>query len=159
MSFSSRLERFVRSLSDEASSPPRDDDAPGGGRFGGYTFDPEYAEAMHDLEHFIRHGFDRADGEFRGAGDRAHAAASGGAAGRAQIPTAVRRAFRALETEAGADFAAVNRSYKRLIAGYHPDKHASNPDRAAAATEVSKRLNLAYRAIRDYYIVTGRIDP
>ena len=74
-------------------------------------------------------------------------------------PPAVRSAFRALEVEPGVPFAAVTGSYKRLIAEYHPDRHSMNTERAAAATEVTKRLNLAYRAVRDYYLMIGVIDP
>ncbi|TVQ40979.1 MAG: J domain-containing protein [Spirochaetaceae bacterium] len=149
MSFTSRFEDFVRLLVDEHDHEHGTADR---ARFGGYTFDPDYAEAMQDLEYFIRHGFERPGGEPPRRGrHRADEAA--------RMPVAVRRAFRALEVSPGAQFDAVTRAYKRLIAEYHPDRHAADPARAEAATEVSKRLNLAYRAVRDYYLVIGRIDP
>ena len=150
MSFSSRIEQFVRSLIDEYSAETEQIWAQDRGGFGGYRFDPDYAEAAEDLEYFIRNGFERQPENT----DRRRSTTEV-----ARMPIAVRRAFRALEVPPGAGFAEVSRSYKRLITEYHPDRHAGDPERTEAATEVSKRLNLAYRIIRDYYIVIGLIDP
>ncbi len=163
MSLTGRFERFVRSLLDEDDSTAGADRT----RFGGYALDPDYADAMSELEHFVAHGFDLPPGTSPGEGE----ARAGGRGRRTTTrdgktspgpggePPAVRRAFRALEVDPGAPFDTVTRSYKRLIAEYHPDKHAGEADRAEAATEVTKRLNLAYRAVRDYYLVIGLIDP
>lgn len=163
MSLTGRFEQFVRSLLDE------DDSTAGthGTRFGGYALDPDYADAMSELEHFVAHGFDPPPNASPGArearaGERGPRVTPGDGKPSPRPgdePPAVRRAFRALEVDPGAPFDAVTRSYKRLMAEYHPDKHAGDTDRAEAATEVTKRLNLAYRAVRDYYLVIGVIDP
>ena len=151
MSLSRRFADFVRSLIDEHEKGHEEGQtARDRSRFGGYAFDPDYAEAMQDLEYFVRTGFER---------PRQETSRQPGGGQYSQMPIAVRRAFRALEVAPGTRFDQVSRSYKRLIAEYHPDRHAANPQRAEAATEVSKRLNLAYRAIRDYYIVIGSVDP
>lgn len=172
MSIESRLEEFVRSLlgEDETST-----DAYGGSGAGPNRYrpgsrnrpepwaststhhDPDYAAALADLEYYLRTGTDRPDAATQRSREplRNH----GRAATKTVIPTTVVRAFNALEVTPGTDFALVTRAYKRLLAQFHPDKHASGPKRAAAANEVTKRLNLAYRVVRDYYLVTGKITP
>lgn len=59
--------------------------------------------------------------------------------------------FRTLELDPSADYAAVRKSYRRLVAKYHPDRHASNPERYKAATEVSRRITEAYDGLRDHF--------
>lgn len=185
MSIEARLEEFVRSLlgedapssgssidvsSDSSTDYPGNSNAnaargqTGAGRgdrsrtHRGPRHDPDYARAMADLEHYLRTGMDRPDATTRRgagpAGGRGHHVDA-----TTTIPKTVRRAFSALEVAPGVDFVTVTRSYKRLLAQFHPDRHASGPERSAAATEVTKRLNLAYRVIRDYYLVIGKTPP
>ncbi|KIG13645.1 hypothetical protein DB30_07853 [Enhygromyxa salina] len=56
--------------------------------------------------------------------------------------------YRTLEVPVGADFATVRKSYRRLIAQYHPDKFASDPEKYAAATEVARKITNAYDGLR-----------
>jgi DnaJ-domain-containing protein 1 len=59
----------------------------------------------------------------------------------------LRRAYAALEVPFGADFEAVRKSYRTLMRKYHPDRHASAPDKLKAATEVAQQLTQAYKLI------------
>ncbi len=59
----------------------------------------------------------------------------------------LRRAYAALEVPFGADFATVRKSYRALMRKYHPDRHASAPDKQKAATELAQKLTLAYKLI------------
>ncbi len=52
-----------------------------------------------------------------------------------------------LEAPYGADLETVRKSWKRLLAKYHPDLHSSDPEKQKLATELTKGLNKAYRAL------------
>jgi DnaJ-domain-containing protein 1 len=56
--------------------------------------------------------------------------------------------YRTLEVEVHADFVTVRKSYRRLLAKYHPDKYAGDPDKYAAATEVARKITTAYNGIK-----------
>ena len=56
--------------------------------------------------------------------------------------------YRTLEVEPGTDMATVRKSYRRLLAKYHPDKYASDPDKYAAATEVARKITTAYNGLK-----------
>ncbi len=52
-----------------------------------------------------------------------------------------------LEVPYGADLETVRTSWKRLLAKYHPDLHSSDPQKQHVATELTKGLNTAYKAL------------
>ncbi|PRP91729.1 Dna-J like membrane chaperone protein [Enhygromyxa salina] len=56
--------------------------------------------------------------------------------------------YRTLEVPADADFATVRKSYRRLVAKYHPDKYAADPEKYAAATEVARKITTAYNGLK-----------
>lgn len=56
-----------------------------------------------------------------------------------------------LELEPDASLDDVKASYKRLMKKYHPDKHADDPDRHKAATELAQSLTNAYQSLLDYH--------
>ena len=56
--------------------------------------------------------------------------------------------YRTLEVPVGADFAIVRKSYRQLLGKYHPDKYAGDPDKYAAATEVARKITVAYNGIK-----------
>jgi len=56
---------------------------------------------------------------------------------------------RTLEVPVGADFDTIRKSYRRLVAKYHPDKYASDPEKYAAATEVTRKITGAYNGLKD----------
>lgn len=59
-------------------------------------------------------------------------------------PPDVRRWYANLELPIGAPLPEVKAAYRRLMRRYHPDKHQSDPKRAAAANELAQRLREAY---------------
>lgn len=60
------------------------------------------------------------------------------------------RDYAVLQLPAGADFARVKASYKRLLSQYHPDRHSGDPEKQRIATEVTQQLNASYQRIRDH---------
>jgi DnaJ-domain-containing protein 1 len=55
-----------------------------------------------------------------------------------------------LELPYGASLEDVRKSYREMMRRYHPDKHAGNPERHKAATELAQSLTNAYRALVDH---------
>ena len=56
--------------------------------------------------------------------------------------------YRTLEVPQGSDFATVRKSYRRLLATYHPDKYAGDEEKYAAATEVTRKITTAYNGVK-----------
>lgn len=52
-----------------------------------------------------------------------------------------------LEVAPGADLETLTRAWKKLVVDFHPDRHAGNPARQAAATRLVQDLNHAYREL------------
>jgi DnaJ-domain-containing protein 1 len=57
--------------------------------------------------------------------------------------------YAALELKAGATLAEVQTRYRDLMAKYHPDKHAGDPDKHATATRLVQELTRAYQVLTD----------
>ena len=55
-----------------------------------------------------------------------------------------------LELPYGASLDDVRRNYREMMRKYHPDKHAGNPERHKAATELATSLTNAYRILVDH---------
>lgn len=52
--------------------------------------------------------------------------------------------YRLLELPYGADLKAVRHAYRRLLAKYHPDRHAQDPEKQRMANELTQALNHAF---------------
>lgn len=74
------------------------------------------------------------------------AQASGGGSRPSQ--TEVEGWYRTLEVPVGADMKTVRKSYRRLLAKYHPDKYAGDPDKYDTATEVARKITAAYNGLK-----------
>ncbi len=61
-----------------------------------------------------------------------------------------RRWYKDLELEPGADLPTVRKQYRKLIAKYHPDKFADDPEKLKAATDVARKLTEAYNGLSRY---------
>lgn len=66
------------------------------------------------------------------------------------LPEDVRRAYRVLELEPGADLAAVKKAYRRQQQRYHQDRFADDPEKEQKARRVSTEVNLAYERLQRY---------
>ncbi|CAN5721579.1 hypothetical protein BH11MYX3_BH11MYX3_30840 [soil metagenome] len=58
--------------------------------------------------------------------------------------------YRILDLQVGADMAQIKTSYRQLMRKYHPDMHASSPQKQKAATELSMRVTTAYNSLVDH---------
>lgn len=61
-----------------------------------------------------------------------------------------RRWYKTLEVPPGSDLKTVRRAYRKALLQYHPDKFASDPEKQAAATEITRRLTEAYNGLTRY---------
>lgn len=59
----------------------------------------------------------------------------------------VKQWYANLELKAGATVDEVKSAYKRLMAKYHPDKHANDPEKHRAATRLAHGLTEAYHGL------------
>lgn len=66
------------------------------------------------------------------------------------IPGELAGDYRTLGVSPGTPLAEVKKAYKKLAIKYHPDRFANEPDQLKNATEMMKKLNLAYHNIRKY---------
>jgi DnaJ-domain-containing protein 1 len=90
---------------------------------------------------------DRAEDAWERAFEEARARGDGSGHG-ATSQSELEGWYRTLEVPFGADFATVRKSYRNLLGKYHPDKYAGDPDKYAAATEVTRKINTAYNGIK-----------
>jgi DnaJ-domain-containing protein 1 len=96
----------------------------------------------------VRHVADKAEQAWEQAFEQARARGEGGSAGGRPSEAQIEGWYRTLEVTAEADFATVRKSYRRLLAKYHPDKYAGDPDKYAAATEVARKITMAYNGLK-----------
>lgn len=90
---------------------------------------------------------DKAEQAWERAFEEARARGEGSPGGRPSAAQ-IEAWHRTLEVEVGADFKTIRQSYRRLLAKYHPDKYAGDPDKYAAATEVARKITAAYNGIK-----------
>lgn len=55
-----------------------------------------------------------------------------------------------LEVPVGADLETVKRAYRKLMRRYHPDRHAGDPAKFKAATELAQNLTRAYMEVKKH---------
>lgn len=95
----------------------------------------------------VRSVADKAEQAWEQAFEQARARGEGSPGGRPS-EVQIEGWYRTLEVSAEADFATVRKSYRRLLAKYHPDKYAGDPDKYAAATEVARKITMAYNGLK-----------
>ncbi|NOY91629.1 MAG: DnaJ domain-containing protein [Deltaproteobacteria bacterium] len=82
---------------------------------------------------------------------RGHADADAAGLGRRSEPSPRHKQLRSyyanLELSPGASAEDVKRAYRSLMRRYHPDKHADDPEKYRAATELARSLTEAYQAL------------
>ena len=65
-------------------------------------------------------------------------------------PPEIQRYYANLELPLGASAEQVKAAYRRLMRQYHPDRHASDPERAMVAHQVAQELRAAYEGLLLY---------
>jgi len=82
---------------------------------------------------------------------RGHSEADAAGLGRQNEPSPQLKQLRSyyanLELNPGASAEDVKRAYRSLMRRYHPDKHADDPEKYRAATELARSLTEAYQAL------------
>jgi DnaJ-domain-containing protein 1 len=93
---------------------------------------------------------DKAEDAWERAFEEARARGGGGQGSHGR-PSArdIENWHRTLEVPVGADFETIRKSYRRLMAKYHPDKYAGDPEKYAAATEVTRKITGAYNGLKE----------
>jgi DnaJ-domain-containing protein 1 len=95
----------------------------------------------------VRRVADKAEQAWEQAFEQARARGEGSSSGRPS-EAQIEGWYRTLEVPAEADFPTIRKSYRRLLAKYHPDKFAGDPDKYAAATEVARKITMAYNGLK-----------
>ncbi|HVI03868.1 MAG TPA: J domain-containing protein [Enhygromyxa sp.] len=91
---------------------------------------------------------DKAEEAWERAFEEARARGGTGRSGGHPSEREIENWHRTLEVPVGADFDTIRKSYRRLMAKYHPDKYASDPEKYAAATEVTRKIAGAYNGLK-----------
>lgn len=86
------------------------------------------------------------DRAFEAARERGGAYNTGGAPTQKEIDGW----YRTLEVDVGAPWTDIRRSYRKLLRKYHPDRYATDPDKLAAATAVTRKITVAYNGLKQH---------
>lgn len=84
------------------------------------------------------------------AGEPTASAGPKAAPGGRVFSKAIDQYYANLEVEPGADLETIKRAYRRLMRKYHPDKHAGDPAKYKAATELAQSLTRAYMELKKH---------
>jgi hypothetical protein len=154
-----RIAAALRAIFGDAGSSAR---AAGSGRasgspgeFSARPADPDLAAAWDELNDYLGSEGREAGGARSRAGARS---AGGGSQGSSLPPDSLRSDYANLEVPFGAGIETVRRSYKRLVLRYHPDRHASHPEKLRVATEITKKINESFERIRSFQERNGTVD-
>lgn len=63
----------------------------------------------------------------------------------------LQRHYANLEVPFGAPLEQVQRSYRKLLSKYHPDRFGRDPEKLKLATEITQRLNESFQSIRRHH--------
>jgi hypothetical protein len=91
---------------------------------------------------------DKAEEAWEQAYEAAQQRAQGRPGGSAPGQREVEGWYRTLEVPVDSEFEIVRKSYRRLVAKYHPDRFADEPAKYEAATEVTRKITIAYNGIK-----------
>jgi DnaJ like chaperone protein len=113
--------------------------------------DPLLREAERELEEYLRTA--RTAGAKSGGpgpGRQGSGRADRAREGTRPVPEALRRDFANLGLGPSASLEEVRRAHRRLLARYHPDRFARDPEKQRLATRITQILNTSFRRIRDF---------
>ncbi len=133
--FFDRLGDFVRSIISETGRRSARPSGSSGGGSPGRAADPDMRDAWDELDAYLK-GEERVRPE--------------PAAPRDPAREALRQDYTNLEVPFGAPLEQVKKSYRRLLAVYHPDRNAANAEQLRLATEITKKINVSYRRIEEF---------
>jgi DnaJ-domain-containing protein 1 len=126
--FFDKLGDFVRSFTSE-----QHEERPRARTPGGPAVDPDMQEAWEELDAYLN-GEERSRPEPERPAD--------------PETELLRQDYANLEVPFGAPFEQVKKSYRRLLAAYHPDRNTGDAERLRLATEITQKLNASYGRIQ-----------
>jgi DnaJ-domain-containing protein 1 len=113
--------------------------------------DPDMREAIEELDAYLESGGPGAGGfASEQSRDRSYDWRPGGQQERwkpGSVDQALRKDYATREVVFAAPFADVQKSYKRLLHKYHPDRFSGDEEKQALANEVTQLLNDAFARI------------
>ena len=149
-----RLERLIKSW----VTPDTEDTFSRAYRGSG---DADFEDAMSELDDFLGKDRSAAEANRRERERREREAAARAEAprrpGPSAPPTVVVEAYKYLGLPVGVPMKEVKAAYKRLLLRYHPDRNSGNPAEQKRSTEISARINAAYKTI-ETWTATGKVQ-
>ncbi len=158
-----RFERMFRSWVNGAAEEV--ENLFGSSRSRSSTGDPDFDEAMAELDDFLDRGKTESEARERARERREQEAYNrsgssySGSAGRSPSgpPAQVIQAYRTLGLSYGTPFAEVKAAYKRLLMQNHPDRNSATAEQLKRSTEISAQINAAYSII-ETWTTTGKLN-
>lgn len=112
-----------------------------------FTSDEDLRDAFEELEDYMQSGSPTGSGtRFRGSSASGRTAQSETA-----VPESLRKDFANLDIPFGASIEQARSAHRKLMVSYHPDRHATNPEKQRIATEITQRVNNSFQRIRQFY--------
>jgi DnaJ-domain-containing protein 1 len=130
------LDRLAGLLKSILGENPSSGDRGGGSEFS----DPDVSDAWEELDAYMRTGHTSESSGREGYREQR--------SGPGAMDEELRQDYANLEVPFGASLEDVKTAYKRLVLRYHPDKHASDPERLRIATEITKKINESFERLR-----------
>ena len=131
-----RLGNLLKSILQE-----NEDDGPRPSRNTKFS-DPDLQDAWDELDDFMKTGND--------AGESQRRADFREMPGKPGIPQELTKDFQLLGVAHTAEMQEIAKAYKKLLSKHHPDRHASDPEAFARATENAKRISASFQRIKQY---------
>ncbi len=66
-------------------------------------------------------------------------------------PESLRKDYETLGIPFGSDYAVVKKAYREQLRMHHPDLHAGDPQKQKNATDITQRITLAFRRIKEFH--------
>jgi DNA segregation ATPase FtsK/SpoIIIE-like protein len=108
--------------------------------------DPDMQDAWNELEEYLNEGTQKSRAQPR----REEKLRSEQKPRRRQERERLREDYANLKVPLGASFEEVRTAYKKLLRQYHPDRHASDPQKFKLATEITSKINQSFQRIEEY---------
>jgi len=129
-----RLERLVRSMTHDTIH--RQD------AYDEYISDADMREAWEELNRFLD------EDEFTDTSGRRGAGYTRSAI---RPPESLRKDYETLGIPFGSDYAVVKKAYREQLRIYHPDLHAGDLEKQKNATDITRRIIIAFRRIKEFH--------
>lgn len=112
------------------------------------SYDADYKSAWDELNNFMNEEKEEAgNNQSRSTNTGSYSQGNTGSS----VPGELSVDFKNLEVPFGASMDEVKKAYKKFLIKYHPDRHASNPEKLKEATEITQRISHSFLRIKNFY--------